>query len=52
LAYKSVLEHARKHTTYIKLHAGFMPWPMACVAIRKVSGTLGIKQALRMAHAR
>jgi hypothetical protein len=46
-----LLENARKNSTRIKLHAGTMPWPFACVGLHK-SGELGLKQALRLAKAR
>lgn len=38
-----ILKHARKNAAQLKLHAGSMPWPVACVALRKVSGTLGMQ---------
>ena len=52
MAYKSILSLARENPHLIKLHAGVMPRPIACVALKKVKGTLGRKQAIRLAQAR
>lgn len=46
--YKSVLMHALKHKKRIKLHAGVMPWPFACIS----SCQNGVETAVKMAKAR
>ena len=33
--YKVLLDHARKYEGKVRLHAGFIPWPYADMAVKK-----------------
>ena len=47
IQYRSVLECARNNNQRVKLHAGFLPWPFASIAVKK-----GEQEALEQAKLR